>query len=133
MSALFRILIPLLLFAISYSSCTDIEDNINTDSIIGEWQHTQRVFSAGGDLIVEDVIGGEVYRIDGDGTFTYIFEEEFTGTWEVTTDDVLSFSFEVVVEGHISDFTFEVDGDDLILKPAFVFCTEECFNKYERR
>lgn len=130
---MFRILTPLFLLAISLLSCTDSGEAITIDSIVGEWQHTERAFSAGAGLIVEDVIRGEVYRINDDGTFTYVFEEEFTGTWEITVDDVLSFNYDVVVEGRISDFTFEVDGDELILKPAFVFCTEECFNKYERR
>ena len=134
MPASLKIFGTLFLFAMtSLMSCSDSDVSDNNDSIIGEWQHKESAFSIGAGFIVEDVTNGEVYRINDNGTFDYDFGQELTGTWEVTVDDVLSFNFDPVIEGRIVDFKYEIDGDELILKPAFVFCTEECFDKYRRR
>ncbi len=126
-SSVFIFFLSLFLFSCSGSD----EPILNDNKLVGEWQHTERAYSIGAGLIVEDVSRGEVYEIRADGTFTYDAGGRDTGTWEVSDDDIINFRFEV--EDRIVNFKYEFDGDALIFRPAFVICTDGCYDKYERR
>ena len=114
-------------------SCSSSDVPVITDkSLVGDWQHTERAYSIGAGLIVEEVSRGEIYEIRSDGTFTYDSGGRATGTWGISDDDILNFSFKEEVEDRIVNFKFELTGNTLILTPAFVICTEGCYDKYER-
>ena len=127
------IIIALLsIFLLSCSSDTEAP-NLGDSSLVGKWQLTERAYSIGAGLIVEEVSRGEIYEIRSDGTFTYDSGGRASGTWDVSADDILNFSFKEEVEDRIVNFKYEFDGDALIFRPAFVICTDGCYDKYERR
>ena len=124
----------ILLACLFLTSCISADDPTASDiSLIGYWQHTERAYSIGAGLIVEDVIRGEIYEIRKDGTFTHESGGLVSGTWEITPDNVLKFIFKEEVEDRVINLNYEINNDNLILSPALVICTDGCYDKYERR
>lgn len=115
-------------------SCTSTDTPVDVEnSLVGEWQHTERAYSIGAGLIVEEVNRGEIYEIRSDGSFTYDSGGRASGTWNVSADNILNFNYKEEIEDRIVNFKYEFDGNMLIFRPAFVICTDGCYDKYEKR
>ncbi len=99
----------------TFISCDSSDVNDGNDPLIGKWHHTKRAFSAGADPIIEDIEDGGIYGIREDGTFTYLFDGRSSGTWDISSDDILNFNFDEEVEDRVVNFNYEIVGSELTL------------------
>jgi len=130
-----------LLCSLALFGCEKSNDLSQENTFIGTWQLVESLIDIGdgsGDWMSVD--DGYEYVFTSDNEFTTNrFSECTSGTYSINMNQItLDFGCEGFSKGiespegtFIEQYSF--DSDDLILRPTYVTCVEECGNKFRKR
>lgn len=138
-----KVWVLLLSFLLIGCNDNDFAEN-PTESIIGTWQLIESLIDIGdgnGDWRPVSVNDGYAYNFSPDGEFTSDrFDECAAGSYSISSVDselTLVYDCDGFTQGieepagtFIEQFRFE--SNDLILKPTYIFCTEQCGLKFRK-
>ncbi len=101
-------------------------------TLVGEWQLVEQKVSIGGPATWQTVDDGATFTLNADGTFAgfQLFNDCQTGTYE-TQEGELTLTYDCE-DSKPFTYALQKEGEDIILSPKTVICTETCEYKYRK-